>query len=129
VLSVVETLKGRPLEVEITLSWTSEVHDQRITGLGSDYILFLALTENGNYEAAVYGRSFWPIRQMVGPWVEICEVIDYQYPLTYVTLPDALEVELKSLRETKCGELLPATSDVGVLRVPAILTAIDLGGI
>jgi hypothetical protein len=128
VLSVVEILKGTPTEVEITVSWTSEVHDQRVTNLGGDYLLFLSSRDAGGYEAAVYGRSYWPIRLMVGPLFEFCEVVDYHYPLTYVELPEALQVEVGSPRSTECGELPPASPDGGILRVQAVVSVIATGG-
>ena len=84
-LRVKQVLRGRYPAGTIEVRWSSEVHDQAIDRLGSEYLLFLKM-EHGHLVAAQYGRSYWPVEY--GPNNEQCVV--YRSPVTEVVMPEDL---------------------------------------
>ncbi|OUL58796.1 hypothetical protein [Pseudoalteromonas ulvae] len=58
---VIQSVKGKYSEKYITVHWSSEFHDQRISEINSSSVLFVRKDSQGNYVGTSYGRSFWKI--------------------------------------------------------------------
>ena len=58
---VIQSVKGKYSEKYITVYWSSEFHDQRISEINSSSVLFVRKDSQGNYVGTSYGRSFWKI--------------------------------------------------------------------
>ena len=84
-LRVNEVYRGQYRAPTLQIRWSSEVHDQEIDRLGSEYLLFLR-REGSQYVAAQYGRSYWPIEH--GPHNE--KFVVYRGALLEVAMPEAL---------------------------------------
>ncbi len=80
-------LKGSSSSTTLSLSWGSEVHDQKINLVGLDYVLFLRRDSSlGQFVPARCGCSAWPVIFDSA----FAEVIVYAYPVTYVEVPDRM---------------------------------------
>jgi hypothetical protein len=93
--AVTNVLRGALVDQEISISWTSEVHDQAATNLGSEYILFLKRDDQGKFQPASYGRSLWPIDRYILPNGESKQLIEYRYPVSMVNMPDSMIVSIQ----------------------------------
>lgn len=118
VLAVKAVYKGEYSAGTLTIRWTSEVHDQRITGVGADRLLFLKRGKDGGYTGTQYGRSYWPIESPSSA----SEFVRYEYPTDMVrdvphilkgnriALQDlvavfsATDAEVRSKRRTRAGK-------------------------
>lgn len=98
-LTVLRVLRGTYAEKELTVRWSSEVHDQHVDRLDLDYLLFLKRSSSGEWVSAAYGRSYWPFTSTVtaperadldsqtrGFW--------FEYPMTMITLSPAQDKAL-----------------------------------
>jgi hypothetical protein len=93
--AVTKVLRGALDDQEVSISWTSEVHDQAATNLGGEYILFLQRDNLGSLQPASYGRSLWPIDWYLLPSGESKQLIEYRHPVSMVTLPDSMIVAIQ----------------------------------
>lgn len=87
---VVKVLRGDLKDDTVAIRWSSEVHDQAITDMGVDRLLFLKKDKESNWGAAIYGRSYWPLW---GRTIDSSKIKDYNpkawsacvsYPLTMI---------------------------------------------
>lgn len=88
VLRVWRVLKGSYEPQTVTIRFSDEKHEQRITTLYDDRLLFLRKTASGAYEGTHYGRSYWPLKWTVGDNPK--QVTLYVYPISIIAGSEAL---------------------------------------
>lgn len=88
VLRVQRVLKGSYESEEITIRFEPELHEQFLTSLHEDRLLFLRRTEDSSYIGTHYGMSYWPLVASGGEGDEL--VTPYAYSTTLITMPDPL---------------------------------------
>ena len=104
--------KGRNKNKELTISHSMEVHDQTIEVLGK-HILFLLKNPKSGWQAASYGRSYWPLVRTYHQKDNLnknCKsAVPYVYPFTMVKLGNHLKEQSMVVRypyyPTKKGEV------------------------
>ena len=66
-LAIIRMLKGSMIGSTGKITWSEEVHEQRITSTEIPRLL-VPRRSNGQYTATHYGRSYWPILRTVESW-------------------------------------------------------------
>jgi hypothetical protein len=97
VLEVKETYKGLYTQRTIKIRWGNEEHDQQITTIGRQRLLFLKKREDGTYTGTHYGRSYWPL-YMDPETIKRGPFIPYTYPTDKVDIDYPGLVEEANLR-------------------------------
>ncbi|MBI3010659.1 MAG: hypothetical protein HYY57_06735 [Candidatus Omnitrophica bacterium] len=85
VLRVQRIFKGTYDPETVKIEFESEEHEQFMTTVPDDRLLFLKRTPDGKYTAARYGKSYWPLL-----WVEGEErklAAPYIYPMNMISVP------------------------------------------
>jgi hypothetical protein len=94
-LRVDRVFKGTYDQETVKIEFEPEVHEQFITTVQYERLLFLKKTPAGTYIGTQYGRSYWPLI-----WVDGAErqlVTPYVYPTNIIAIPDALIKEAEVL--------------------------------
>lgn len=93
--SVLKVWAGKYEAKDLQVAWGDEIHDQPITDLDKDYLLFLKKNQDGKYTGAQYGRSYWAFAG--GRITDTSRAdldgeqryLSYDYPASMVTLTAA----------------------------------------
>ena len=72
----------------LTLSWSDEVHDQRLPEPPSQVLLFLA-PRQGVLTGTHYGRSYWPVETAPLTGTRCSRYTRYRYPIDMLRLSAA----------------------------------------
>ena len=88
VLRVQRIFKGTYDQGTVRIEFEPEFHEQLITTLQYDRLLFLKKTPDGTYAGTQYGRSYWPLIWVAGAERKL--VTPYVYPTSLIAVPDTL---------------------------------------
>ncbi len=105
VVKPLEVLFGSAQSSVLTIQWSAEVHDQWISNLEKDYLLFLT-QKNGKWTGTRYGRSYWPLNGRVK---DVSRVnfktmdmdIDLVHPMTMAKMSEAEKKLLLKVGDAK----------------------------
>jgi hypothetical protein len=100
-VEVLETYKGTAPTSPIRISYSGEVHDQRMKQKGEERLLFLA-RRDGQWTGTHYGRSYWWLVPAADPAVG--QVSPLRYPTTMLKFDGA---HRKLLRPARFGGPMP----------------------
>lgn len=85
VVQVLRVLKGTPSQPTLTLQWSDDPDEQRLTTWDQEHVLFLKRASTGVYQPARVGVSYWPVARTVGP---AGLAVAYRFPLTLIAIPE-----------------------------------------
>ncbi|MBZ0166959.1 MAG: hypothetical protein K8I00_09135 [Candidatus Omnitrophica bacterium] len=88
ILTVNKVHRGQYEGETIKVVWSAEVHEQDLTEIGQEYLLFLTQWKSNEFLGTHYGRSFWPIEYKT---MEASQAayIGYRYPITEVNIQNS----------------------------------------
>jgi len=102
-----QTIKGIAPPENFRITWTSEVHEQRIKTV-NNRLLFLKREANGEYTGTQYGRSYWEIESDFSK-NSTCQLYTrYLYPINIIVIdPKYINAGLLIKPHPKKGEKTP----------------------
>lgn len=110
-LKVLQVIYGKYEKSEISISWSSGVHDQPLDSL-KVRLLFLRKNSDASYTGTLYGRSYWPFFSRVIDFERVnldskslgfC----YKYPLTKLLFTQKQESSLLEKVDHFCETDIP----------------------
>lgn len=120
VLRIQRVFKGTYNQETVRIEFEPEEHEQFITTVQYERLLFLKKTPDGTYTGTQYGRSYWPLT-----WVEGAErkvVTPYVYPTSIISVPDALIKEA----EVMAPELLLEKQRVKAIYLEELIPLLEV---
>lgn len=114
---VLKSIKGNYTDPEIVLTFKNERHEQRITNIDSDRLLFLKRDTDGAFTGTKYGRSYWAFTTYTkDPKQNILDDKDryfaYLHPISMVKLTAKQKKELMDKDHINMGRLKSYISGV-----------------